>query len=127
MAPVLLLMVLFMVDAGRALFVMANLQNAAHQGALVASLGESEEESEALAESLAEEGRQIGSAPSVTAVLEAECPEEFDPENPQFAHMSVTVSFQFFTPIDLLRFFDEDRERDNSTTLLEEAQWLCGG
>jgi Flp pilus assembly protein TadG len=126
-APVVLLMLLFMIDAGRALFVMANLQNAAHQGALVASLGGSEAESEAVSIDLASEGQQIASSDTLTASLSEECPEEFDPENPSWATMEVTVDFEFFTPIDLLQFFDSERSRPNSVLLTEEAQWLCGG
>ena len=125
-APVFLLILLFMLDIGRALFVMANLQNAAHQAARSLSIGGSVGDTSTLIDELAQAGLSISMAEQIDVNL-LECPSPYVASNLDRASVTVSVDFGYLTPLNLLQFFDESASRPNSVTISQSAAWLCEG
>ncbi|MCF8529578.1 MAG: pilus assembly protein [Aquiluna sp.] len=127
--PLLLLIVLFMIDAGRALFIQASLQNSASQAANALASGASPLQAEAIGQDTGASALAI-SASEQEAVLITfieSCPEIFDPEALASAVVSASVDFVFFTPIALIQRFDPGATDPGVIEITLQAQWLCEG
>lgn len=127
--PIFLLIILFMVDAGRMLFVQAALQDSAHLGARAASIGAEEDDVialtiEASSAAVAMSGSHKN---SLEVILVSACPAVYDPTMLNSATVSTAIDFTFFTPIELIQQFDKNSKRPGSVLLTQEAQWLCTG
>lgn len=127
--PVFLLILLFMVDAGRMLFVQASIQDAAHQGARASAIGATTTEVVQLTQDLA--AAAIAMAASTQTEVDVnillECPNPYDAAALDRTTVQTSLEFSFFTPIGLIQQFDPGSTRPGTVTLTQEAQWLCEG
>ena len=127
--PLFLLILLFMVDAGRALFVQAALQDSAHQGARAAAIGASSLEVTSLAQQTGQAAvAMAASGPAPVAVsLLLPCPASYSPLALNRATVQTSITFTFFTPLALIQQFDPGSTRPGTMTITQQAQWLCEG
>ena len=125
--PLLLLILLFMIDAGRGLFIQASLQNASNQAAFAIATGASTMESVTIAQEAAAGALAIaasGQAEPEFNLLQ-DCPPVFDGPAMNSAVVSTTLDFTFFTPIALIQRFDPGAADPGVIQITAQAQWLC--
>lgn len=127
--PVFLLILLFMIDAGRVLFVQAALQDSAHQGARAAAVGASAPEVIQLSRDTGIAALSVAAAgqAALAVTVNPACPLVYDPLNLDVTSVEVSADFTFFTPISLIQQFDPGATRPGTITLSQRAEWLCEG
>lgn len=126
-APILLLIVLFAFDVGRALYVQISLLNASNQGARAASLGMSVGLVTGVVQSAAPGAARLSGsgATDITGTVDTACPAVVDPTLAEMAVVSASVDYAWFTPLALVQVFDPGSTRPDQVTLSATSEWLC--
>ena len=127
--PVFLLILLFMIDAGRVLFVQAALQDSAHQAARASAIGASELEAVSLARQSGEAAVAMAASnqTQLDVVVSTSCPVPYDGLALNTTTVTTSLDFTFFTPIGLIQQFDPGSTRPGTISLSQQAEWLCEG
>lgn len=127
LVPILLLIVLFAFDAGRALYVQISLLNASNQGARASSLGMPSGSVATVVQNAAPGAASMSGsgATSVTATVDTACPAAIDPALAQMAVVSASVDYAWFTPLALVQVFDPTSTRPDQVTMSATSEWLC--
>lgn len=125
--PVFLLLLLAVIDGGRALFVQTSLMQAAGQGARAAALNLPAGEVATVAQQSAPGivGMAASSQGAIDVSVDASCPQPLDPAVASMSAVTTSVEFYWFTPVALLQWFDPSASRPGSVTLSANAEWLC--
>lgn len=127
-APLFLLIVLFMIDAGRILFINMTLQNAAAQGARASAIGASNENIVLAARSAAPGVPAMAGSgqPEIDVAIDAACPEPITPGTVELTRITTSITYAWTTPIGLVQAVTPGQTRPGTMTLSASAEWLCG-
>jgi len=121
-------MMLFMVDAGRILFINMTLQNAAAQGARASAIGLSSA-NVAIAARAAAPGvvSMSGSSDTqIAVVVNTACPVPLTPSTVQMTKVTTSITYVWTTPIALIQKITPSQTRAGTMTLSASSEWLCG-
>lgn len=126
-APLFLLIVLFMVDAGRILYVKSSLLNSSSQGAREAALGATSAQVITTARNAAPGVISMANSTDtqVTVVINTACPAVLTPANVEMAAVTTSITYKWTTPLALLRIFTPAQSRPGTMVLSSSSQWLC--
>lgn len=119
---------LFMVDAGRILFINTTLQNAAAQGARASAIGMSGA-NVAIAARAAAPGvvSMAGSGDTqITVVIDTACPSPLTPNTVQMTKVTTSITYAWTTPLALIQNITPGQTRPGTMNLHASAEWLCG-
>lgn len=119
---------LFMVDAGRILFINMTLQNAAAQGARASAIGATSA-NVAVAARAAAPGvvSMAGSGDTqVAVVINTTCPVPLTPNSVQLTKVTTSINFAWTTPLALIQNITPGQTRPGTMNLHASAEWLCG-
>lgn len=127
-APIFLLIVLFMVDAGRILFINVTLQNAAAQGARASAIGLSPAQVATAARAAAPGVvTMAGSGDTqVAVVVNTPCPVPLNPNAVQITDVTTSITYAWTTPLALIQNITPGQTRPGTMTLSAKSGWLCG-
>ena len=123
--PLLILVILGLVDFGRLFFAQIGLGSASREGARAASIGLPSAQVQTVARASAPEVARIaGLVPAQLTVVTAACSPSVLNENTQ---VTVTTTFNWVTPIGLIRVFNPSSTRGNGFVISSESEALCVG
>ncbi len=123
--PVLLIILLALIDFGRLFFGQVSLAAASREGARAASVGRAEGDVDSIIQSSAPGVARVSSLGTTTALARqgGTCSGAV---GDQTASVTVSVPFDWVTPVELLQFYDPDSTL-GEITLSSESEMLCVG
>lgn len=126
-APVFILILLFMVDAGRILFIESSLLNAASQAARAEAIGMSDPQVIAAAQNSAPGVLSMAGAGelSVTVTVNTQCPATLTAGTVQLDKVTTSVNYAWTTPVGFLQHFNPSQTRPGTTAITASSQWTC--
>ncbi len=126
-APLFILILLFMVDAGRIIFVQTTLQNAAAQGARAASLGQTLANVTTVARAAAPGAVSMAGSgeANITVTLVTACPVPSDPASTAMSKVTTSATYTWTSPIGLIQSFNPAETRPGTMTISATSEWLC--
>lgn len=126
-APLFILITLFMVDAGRVFYVKTQLLNASSQGARETSIGGTAAQSIAVAQTAGVSAVAMANSgdTQVSVVIITACPAVLTPNTVQMAVVTASINFSWITPLALIQRFTPSSTRPGTILVSETSQWLC--
>lgn len=122
--PVLLIIMLALVDFGRLFFAQVSLNAASREGARAASVGRSADDVADIVQASSPGTARLSSLGQTTRLGVIEDPCSGTPDDT--AAVTVSVPFDWVTPVELLQFYDPDSTL-GQITLSSESEMLCVG
>lgn len=126
-APIFILITLFMIDAGRIFYVKTELLNASSQGAREESVGGSPAQVSAVAQAAGASAIAMANSidTQINVAIDTPCPATLTPNTVQMGVVTASINFSWITPIALIQRFDPNSTRPGTILISETSQWLC--
>lgn len=126
-APLFLLITLFMIDAGRLFYVKTQLLNASSQAARQESVGGSPTEVVAVAQAAGASAVPMANSGDLQlgVTINNPCPAVLTPNTVQMGVVTTSINFAWITPLPLIQRFDINSTRPGTILMSESSQWLC--
>jgi len=123
--PLLLLVLLALVDFGRLFYVQVSLASASREGARAVSVGRSAPDVDSVIQASCPGVARLSSLgdTETIGVTQQACPQTGSAN----AVVTASVPFAWFTPIELLQFFNPESQGGQTLTLQSRSEMLCVG